>query len=243
MTPISRIAPDPRQNQLLAKLQDPEWQRLQLHLELVNLSLGDTLCESGSTPAYVYFPTTAVASLLYTTREGSTCEIAVVGNEGVVGVSLFMGGNATASEAIVQSSGQAFRLSAHVMKGEVALAGGALKVLLRYIDSLIAQMGQTAACNRFHSIDQQLSRRLLLGLDRSSGKELVMTHELVASLLGVRREGVTAAAQKLQQAGVISYRRGHITVLDREQLERRTCECYAAASLAKFQPFAVAIAA
>jgi CRP-like cAMP-binding protein len=243
MNLIPHRSPDPRENQLLSSLPDAEWVRLQPQLELVDLALGDVLCESGATPTHVYFPITAIISLLYTTREGSSCEIAVVGREGAAGVSVFMGGNATSSEAIVQSAGQAFRLGAQVVKGEITEAGAVLKILLRYVDALISQMGRTAACNRFHSIDQQLSRRLLLGLDRSSGRELVMTHELVASLLGVRREGVTAAALKLQQAGVISYRRGHITVLDRMQLEKRTCECYAAVSPARKRLFAVAIAA
>lgn len=237
------VALHPRQNQLLASLPAPQWIRLQSQLELVELPLGKVLCEAGSVPAYVYFPITAIVSLLYTTREGSSCEIAVIGNEGVVGVSLFMGGHATPSEAVVQSAGQALRLGAQALRSELAEAGATLKILLRYIDSLIAQMGQTAACNRFHSIEQQLSRRLLLGLDRSSRNELVMTHELAASLLGVRREGITAAAIKLQQAGVISYRRGHISVLDRMQLEERACECYAVAAPARKRLFAVAMAA
>jgi CRP-like cAMP-binding protein len=243
MNLIPRVAPHARQNQLLAALPDSQLTRLQSQIELVELQLGDVLCEAGTAPAYVYFPITAIVSLLYTTREGSSCEIAVIGNEGVVGVSLFMGGHTTPSEAVVQSGGQAFRLGAKTLKSELAEAGATLKILLSYTDSLIAQIGQTAACNRFHSIDQQLSRRLLLGLDRTSGKELVMTHELVASLLGVRREGVTAAALKLQQAGVISYRRGHITVLDRMQLEKRACECYAVASPARRRLFALAMAA
>ena len=224
-------------------LPEAQWLHLQSQLELVELPPGKVLSEGGSAPAYVYFPTTAIVSLLYTTREGSSCEIAVIGNEGVVGVSLFMGGQATPGEAMVQSAGQAFRLGAQSLRRELALAGATLEILIRYIDSLIVQMGQTAACNRFHSIDQQLSRRLLLGLDRSTGGELVMTHELVASLLGVRREGVTAAALRLQQAGVISYRRGHISVLDRLQLEQRACECYAVTAPVRTRLFADAMAA
>jgi len=224
-----RHTSDPRENQLLATLSDTEWHRWQPHLERVELTVGQVLCECGATPAHVVFPTTAIVSLLYMTQDGATAEIAVVGNDGVVGVSLFMGGNATLSQAVVQSAGQGYRLRALLVKDEVDRAGPVLNMLLRYTQSLIAQVAQTAVCNRYHSIDQQLARRLLVGLDRLPCDELVMTQEGVANLLGVRREGVTAAALKLQEAGVIRYRRGHIAVLDRRQLERRTCECYAAA--------------
>jgi CRP-like cAMP-binding protein len=187
------------------------------------------LCESGSAPAYVVFPTTAIVSLLYTTRDGATAEFAVVGNDGVVGISVIMGGNATPSRAVVQSAGRGYRLCARTAKSELRRAGPVLSVLLRYTQALIAQVAQTALCNRFHTIDQQLSRRLLLGLDRSVSDDLAMTHEVAASLLGVRREGVTGAALRLQQAGVIRYHRGHIAVLDRLRLEQHSCECYAAA--------------
>jgi CRP-like cAMP-binding protein len=220
---------DPRQNQLLASLPDAEWNRWRPYLESVDLPLGKVLSESGKVPEYVYFPTTAIVSLLYMTQEGESVEIAVVGNDGVVGISLFMGGNATPSQAVVQSAGRGYRLRAEAVKSEINLAGPILKMLLRYTQAMIAQVAQTAVCNRYHSIDQQFCRRLLLGLDRLPSDELVMTQELVARLLGVRREGVTAAALKLQQAGVIRYSRGHIVVLDRERLEHRTCECYAVA--------------
>ena len=195
----------------------------------MDLSFGQVLCESGRAPAHVYFPTTAIVSLLYTTQDGASAEIAVVGNDGVVGISLFMGGNATPSQAVVQSAGQGYRLHAQAVTDEVNRAGPTLKVLLRYTQTMIAQVARTAACNRHHSIDQQLCRRLLLGLDRLPSGELAMTHEMLASLLGVRREGVTAVALKLQRAGVIRYSRGHIAVLDRQRLEGRTCECYAVA--------------
>ena len=217
---------DPRQNHLLAALPDAEWRRWQTDLEAVDMPRGMVLSESGSTPAHAYFPTTAIVSLLNMTEDGASSEIAVVGNEGVVGISLFMGGDATPSQAVVQSAGHGYRLRAQVVKNEVSRASPVLTMLLRYTQTMIAQVGQTAACNRYHSIDQQLCRRLLLGLDRLPSDELAMTQELLASLLGVRREGVTAAALKLQQAGVIRYSRGHIAVLDRRRLEQRTCECY-----------------
>ena len=219
----------PRQNQLLAALDEAEWDRWQLLLEPVDLSLGQVLCEPGHSPEHVVFPTTAIVSLLYTTCDGASAEIAVVGNDGVVGISLFMGGNATPSQTVVQSAGQAYRLRAQTMRAEVYRGGAVLNMLLRYTQALIAQVAQTAVCNRYHSIDQQLSRRLLMGLDRLPSDELVMTQEGAAGLLGVRREGVTAAALKLQQAGVIRYSRGHIEVLDRQRLEQSTCECYAVA--------------
>lgn len=220
---------DPRHNQLLASLPKAEWDRWQSALEPVELPLGQVLCESGRTPVYVYFPTTAIVSLLYMTKDGASSEIAVVGNDGMVGISLFMGGEATPSQAVVQSAGQGYRLRAQMMKCEFNRAGPVLDILLRYTQAMIAQVAQTAVCNRYHSIDQQMCRRLLLGLDRLATDELVMTQELLASLLGVRREGVTAAALKLQHAGVIRYSRGHIDVLDRQRLEERTCECYAVA--------------
>lgn len=226
MNVLHRHASDPRQNHLLAALPDTEWRRWQTDLEPVDMPRGMVLSESGSTPAHAYFPTTAIVSLLNMTEDGASSEIAVVGNEGVVGISLFMGGDATPSQAVVQSAGHGYRLRAQVVKNEVSRASPVLTMLLRYTQAMIAQVGQTAACNRYHSIDQQLCRRLLLGLDRLPSDELAMTQELLASLLGVRREGVTAAALKLQHAGVIRYSRGHIAVLDRRRLEQRTCECY-----------------
>jgi CRP-like cAMP-binding protein len=221
------LAVDPRQNQLLAALPDAEWERLLPHLELVDLPLGKVLYESGNQLAHVYFPTTSIISLLYVMEDGASAEIAVVGHEGIVGISLFMGGNSTPSRAVVQSAGQGFRLKAHLMMVEFDRAGPVLHLLLRYTQALITQMSQTAVCNRHHSLDQQLCRWLLLSLDRLQSNELVMTQELIANMLGVRREGVTEAAGHLHQDGLIRYSRGRITVLDREQLERRTCECYA----------------
>jgi CRP-like cAMP-binding protein len=218
----------PTDNALLAGLTAAEWQRWQPHLVSVELAQGQVLSESGSTPAFVYFPRTAIVSLTTMTQDGASAEFAVVGNDGVVGISVFMGGNATPSRAVVQSAGQAWRISAAVVKHEALGAGPLLAMLLRYTQALIAQVAQTALCNRYHSIDEQLCRRLLLGLDRSASDELLMTQEGMAQLLGVRREGVTAAALKLQQAGVIRYRRGRIAVLDRRRLEQRSCECYAA---------------
>lgn len=229
MNPPVRHPSDPRENQLLAALPDADWRRWQPDLELVDLPLGQELSSSGKAASHVFFPTTAIVSLLYMTRDGGSTEVAVVGNDGVVGISLFMGGNATPSLAVVQSAGKGYRLRAQLMKQEVEQSGPVLTVLLRYTQALIAQVAQTALCNRYHSIDQQMCRRLLMGLDRLPSDEMVMTQELLASLLGVRREGVTAAALKLQQAGVIRYSRGHIDVLDRTRLEQRTCECYAGA--------------
>jgi CRP-like cAMP-binding protein len=218
---------DPRQNQLLAALPESAWQRWQPHLEPVTLTLGQVLYESGDTLGHVYFPTTAIVSLLYVMEDGASAEIAVVGLEGMVGVSLFMGGESTTNRAVVQSAGQGFRLRAQAMKDEFNRAGPVLHLLLRYTQALITQMAQTAVCNRHHSLDQQLCRWLLLSLDRLRGNELVMTQELIANMLGVRREGVTEGALKLQKAGLIRYARGHITVLDRPGLECATCECYA----------------
>lgn len=220
---------DPRLNQLLAALPATEFARWKRHLEPVQLRQGQVLCEASDTPAHAHFPTTAVVSLMTLTQDGDSAEFAVVGNDGVVGISLFMGGNATPSRAVVQHAGQAWRLRAQAVKDEAGRAGPVLQTLLHYTRALIAQVAQTAMCNRYHSIDQQLCRRLLLGLDRVSSGDLPMTQELVASLLGVRREGITAAALKLQHAGAIRYSRGHIVVLDRHRLEQGSCECYAVA--------------
>ena len=221
------LSPDPKKNRLLAALPDAEWKRLLPQLESVDMPLGHVLYESGSTLAHVYFPTTAIVSLLYVMENGASAEIAVVGNEGIVGISLFMGGESTPSRAIVQSAGRGFRLESQLIKDEFNRAGPVLHLLLRYTQALITQMAQTAVCNRHHSLDQQLCRWLLLSLDRLEGNELAMTQELIANMLGVRREGVTEGALKLQQAGLIRYARGHIAVLDRKGLEERTCECYA----------------
>ena len=220
------MSPDPRKNELLAALPDAEFQRWLPQLECVEMQLGQVLYESGSTLRHVYFPTTAIVSLLYVMENGASAEIAVVGNEGIVGIAQFMGGESTPSRAVVQSAGQGFRLKAQTIKEEFNRAA-VLQLLLRYTQALITQMAQTAACNRHHSLDQRLCRWLLRSLDRLHGSELVMTQEMIANMLGVRREGVTEGAHKLQQAGLIRYVRGHITVLDRKGLERRTCECYA----------------
>ena len=217
---------DPKKNQLLAALPDAEWQRWLPQIEWVALPLGHVLYESGSTLSHVYFPTTAIVSLLYVTDNGSSAEIAVVGNEGLVGISLFKGGESTPSRAVVQSAGDGFRLKASLMLQEFNRAGPVLHLLLRYTQALITQMAQTAVCNRHHSLDQQLCRWLLLSLDRLDGNELVMTQEMIANMLGVRREGVTTAARMLQDAGLIRYTRGRISVLDRAGMEQRTCECY-----------------
>jgi CRP-like cAMP-binding protein len=206
---------------------DAERQRWLPQLEFVEMPLGQVLYESGGTLTHVYFATTAIVSLLYVMQSGASAEIAVVGNEGIVGISLFMGGDSTSSRAVVQSAGHGFRLKAQIMKEEFNRAGPVLHLLLRYTQALITQMAQTAVCNRHHSLDKQLCRWLLLSLDRLQGNELAMTQELIANMLGVRREGVTEAALKLQQAGLIRYARGHILVLDRDGLEKRSCECYA----------------
>lgn len=218
---------DPRINHLLAALPAAEWERWSPLLEAVDLPLGRVLYESGRPLAHVYFPIDSIVSLLYVMEDGSSAEIAVVGNEGLVGISLFMGGETTPSRAVVQSAGTGFRLAAPALKSEFNRAGPVLHLLLRYTQALITQMAQTAVCNRHHSLDQQLCRWLLLSLDRLEGCELRMTQELIANMLGVRREGVTEAALKLQAAGLIRYARGHITVLDRPGLEQRACECYA----------------
>ncbi|MEO5734850.1 MAG: Crp/Fnr family transcriptional regulator [Rubrivivax sp.] len=222
------IANDPKDNELLAALPPEEWVRWLPALEWTDMPLGQVLCESGSVQSHVYFPTTAIVSLLYVMESGASAEIAVVGNEGVVGISLFMGGETTPSRAVVQSAGQGWRLKGQAVKDAFGRSGPVMHLLLRYTQALITQMAQTAACNRHHSIDQQLCRWLLLSLDRLLGNELVMTQELIANMLGVRREGVTEAALRLQNAGLIRYARGHITVLDREGLEERSCECYEA---------------
>lgn len=217
---------DPRHNQLLAALPEDQLQRWLPQLEHVQMPLGQVLYEPGSILSHVYFPTTAIISLLYVMQNGESAEIAVVGNEGVIGVSLFMGGDSTSSRALVQSAGDGFRLTAQLMKEEFYRAGPVLHLLLRYTQALITQMVQTAACNRHHSLDQQLCRWLLLSLDRLQGTEMVMTQQLIANMLGVPREGATEGALKLQKAGLIDYTRGRIQVLDRAALER-TCECNA----------------
>jgi CRP-like cAMP-binding protein len=216
-----------KKNHLLAALPEAEWDRLALLLEPVKMPLGQILYQPGTVLSHAYFPMTSIVSLLYVLKNGSSAEIAVVGNEGIVGVSLFMGGASTPSSAVVQSAGIACRISRDAMQEEFERAGPVLHLLLRYTQALITQMAQTAVCNRHHSLDQQLCRWLLLSLDRLQGDELVMTQELIANMLGVRREGVTEGAVKLQKAGLIRYVRGRITVLDREGLEKRTCECYA----------------
>jgi CRP-like cAMP-binding protein len=219
--------PDPKLNQLLAALPPTEWQRCLPALEWVAMPLGQVIYESGCVQKHVYFPTTSIVSLLYVMEDGASAEIAVVGNEGVVGVSLFMGGGSTPSRAVVQSAGEGYALKSSLIKDEFSRNGPVMHVLLRYTQALITQMAQTAVCNRHHSLHQQLCRWLLLSLDRLKGNELVMTQELIANMLGVRREGVTEAALKLQKLGLIRYSRGHITVLDRAGLEQRSCECYA----------------
>ncbi len=220
------VAINPRKNHLLASLPDAEWQRWLPQLEAVEMPLGQVVYESGITLSHVYFPTSAIVSLLYVMENGASAEIAVVGNEEIVGISLFMGGESTPSRAVVQSAGQGFRLKAQAIKDEFTRPA-ILHLLLRYTQALITQMAQTAVCNRHHSLDQQLCRWLLLSLDRLEGSDLLMTQELIANMLGVRREGVTEAALRLQEAGLIRYARGHISVLNRRGLEQRTCECYA----------------
>jgi CRP-like cAMP-binding protein len=216
----------PKQNHLLDALPQSDYERLLPHLELISLGLGNVLYESGDRLHHVYFPTTSIISLLYVMEDGASAEIAIVGNEGLLGISLFMGGETTPSRAVVQSAGHAFRLKAELLKTEFARFGPTMHLLLRYTQALITQMAQTAVCNRHHSIDQQLCRWLLLSLDRLRSNELLMTQELIANMLGVRREGVTEAAGRLQEAGLIHYTRGRITVLDRPGLEARSCECY-----------------
>ena len=219
--------PSPNQNHLLAALPAAEFERLSSHLEPVPMPLGEILYEPGEQMQHAYFPTTAIVSLHYVMESGASAETAGVGNEGVVGVSLFMGGDTTPSSAVVQTAGHGYRLAGRLLKQEFNRAGLMQRLLLRYTQALITQMIQTAACNRHHSVEQQLCRWLLLTLDRVSARELIMTQELVASMLGVRREGITEAAGNLQRAGFIRYRRGHIAVLERSGLESRACECYA----------------
>jgi CRP-like cAMP-binding protein len=230
--PSPSAAPSPRQNHLLDALPEAEFEQLLPDLEPVPLPLGKVLYESGEKLGYVYFPTTAIVSLLYVMENGASAEIAVVGNEGIVGIALFMGGETVPNRAVVQSAGHAYRLKGSVLKRELARFGARRDstlqpLLLRYTMALVTQMAQTAVCNRHHSIDQQLCRWLLLSLDRLPSDELDMTQELIANMLGVRREGVTEAAGRLQSAGLIRYSRGHIKVLDRPGLEARVCECYA----------------
>lgn len=218
--------PEPRSNELLAALPDADLQRWLPHLEWVELPLGRVVYESGVKQGHVYFPTSAIVSLLYVMENGASAEIAVAGREGLVGLSLLMGGGSTPSRAVVQSAGAGFRISAQVITHEFKHSAPVMHLLLRYAQALITQMTQTAACNRHHSVDQQLCRWLLLSLDRLPGSDIKMTQELIANMLGVRREGVTQAALGLQQMGLIRYARGHIHVLDRPGLELRTCECY-----------------
>jgi len=224
--PNPKNPPNPQQNHLLAALPKCESERLLPHLELVPLPLGEALYESGDRLNHVYFPTTAIVSLLYELENGSSAEIAVVGFEGIVGIALFMGGDTMPNRAVVQSAGYAYRLRGQLLKEEFNRAGALQHLLLRYTLAMLTQMAQTAVCNRHHSVDQQLCRWLLLSLDRLPANELSMTQELIANMLGVRREGVTEAAGKLQNDGLIHYSRGRITVLDRTGLEKRVCECY-----------------
>ena len=217
----------PKQNHVLAALPAEDLARLQPDLELIPMPLGWALYESGGHMNYLYFPTTSIVSLLYVMEDGASAEIAIAGNCGLVGIALFMGGETTPSRAVVQSAGDGYRLKASVVKREFAIGGNLQHLALRYTQALITQMAQTAVCNRHHALDQQLCRWLLLSLDRLQSNELVMTQELIANMLGVRREGVTEAAGRLQQDGLIHYSRGHIKVLDRAKLEERVCECYA----------------
>jgi len=216
----------PKDNHLLSVLPEVEWVRIVPHLVPVDMPLGQVVYESGDRLDHVYFPTTAIVSLLYVMEDGASAEIAIVGNEGLIGIALFMGGETTPSRAVVQSAGHAYRLDARILKDEFRRAGPVQRLLLRYTQALITQMAQTAVCNRHHSIDQQLCRWLLLSIDRLPSNELKMTQELIANMLGVRRPGVTEAAMKLQDAGLIRYSYGHIEVLDRPGLEKRVCECY-----------------
>lgn len=220
------ILPSPQQNHLLEALPESDYVRIKPMLEHIKMPLGHTLYESGGHLQHVYFPTTSIVSLLYVLESGASAEIAVVGNEGVLGISLFMGGETTPSRAVVQSAGYGYRMKSSLLKQEFNRAGPMMHLLLRYTQALITQMAQTAVCNRHHSIEQQLCRWLLLSLDRLSADDLNMTQELIANMLGVRREGVTEAAGKLQRAGLIEYSRGHIHVLDRPRLEKQVCECY-----------------
>jgi len=219
-------APDARLNRLLAALPEADWLRWQPHLEPVELPVGRVLYDAGVPLTHAHFPTTAVVSLEYLTEDGGSAEIALVGNEGIVGVSLFMGDGSTPGRAVVQAAGQGFRMPGRLIREELQCSASVMRLFLRYTQALIAHMAQTAVCNRHHSVDKQLCRWLLLSLDRHVGLDLVVTQEQIARMLGVRREGVTEAALALQREGLISYRRGHITVLDRKRLEQRCCECY-----------------
>lgn len=216
----------PRENHLLGALPSDAWQRLLPHLELVRLKLGDVVYECGGKLSHAYFPTSAIVSLLYVLEDGASAEIAVVGNDGMLGVALFMGGETMPNRAVVQSEGYAYRLRSQLLKNEFNRFGSMERLLLRYSQSLLTQMSQTAVCNRHHTVQQQLCRWLLVTLDRLPSNELLMTQELIANMLGVRREGVTEAAGKLQRQGLIKYSRGHITVIDRHGLEEAACECY-----------------
>jgi CRP-like cAMP-binding protein len=227
MSKPASSTPDPKQNHLIAALPTNVQNRLLPNLELVHLPLGKVLYESGDILRYAYFPTDSIISLLYVMEDGASAEISVVGNEGILGTALFMGGESTPSRAIVQSAGHAYRIAAQKFKEEFARHSEMLTLLLRYTQALLTQMAQTAVCNRHHSIDQQLCRWMLLSLDRLPSNNLVMTQELIANMLGVRRESVTESAGILQKLGIISYQRGHISVLDRKKLEQRSCECYA----------------
>jgi CRP-like cAMP-binding protein len=224
---VSASVISPKENMLLAAMPSSDYEALVPALERVTMPLGQAVYESGGPQGYVYFPTSSIVSLLYVLADGATAEIAVTGNDGLVGIALFMGGETTPSRAVVQSAGQGYRLRASLLKKEFERGGALQHLLLRYTQALITQMTQTAVCNRHHSVDQQLCRWLLLSLDRLPGNKLVMTQELIANMLGVRREGVTEAAGKLQADGLIEYSRGRITVVDRERLEARVCECYA----------------
>jgi CRP-like cAMP-binding protein len=226
-TEVDMADDSPKDNRLLAALPEDTYEALRPYLEPVEMPLGLSVYESGGAQGHVYFPTTAIVSLLYVLEDGGSAEIAITGNEGLVGIALFMGGETTPSRAVVQSAGLGYRLKASVLKKEFERGGELQHLLLRYTQALITQMTQTAVCNRHHSLHQQLCRWLLLSLDRLPGNELVMTQELIANMLGVRREGVTEAAGKLQAAGFIEYSRGKITVIDRDGLEACVCECYA----------------
>lgn len=227
MSNAAREACNPRQNQLLAALHSAERVRIYPHLQLVEMSLGKVVYEPSDILRHVYFPTDSIVSLLYVMQDGGSAEISLVGNDGLIGVALFMGGESTASRAVVQSAGSAYRLTAKRLKAEFGKYGQLHHLLLRYTQALITQMAQTAVCNRLHSVDQQLCRWLLLSLDRLPTHRLSMTQELMAHMLGVRREGITIAAAKLQRLGIISYSRGNVTILDRPRLEEMCCECYA----------------
>jgi CRP-like cAMP-binding protein len=224
---LTQPVPDPRRNSILAALPPKDLSRLFAHLRLVSLPLGKVLYESGEALRHIYFPTDSIVSLLYVMTNGMPAEIAIIGNDGVIGIALFMGGTTTTNRAVVQSAGSAYQLAGNLLKEEFDRHGEMQHLLLRFTQALITQMAQTAVCNRHHSIEQQLCRWLLLSLDRLASNELTMTQKLIADMLGVRRQGVTEAAGRLQELGVISYNHGQITVLDRLQLEKLCCECYA----------------